>query len=293
MSEPTAIPVLRLAIDPKTGADREKLVRGLQQLMAEDPTFRVQTDPQTGQTVIAAMGELHLEIIVDRLKREFDVEAGVGSPQVAFKETFTQAAEGTGRYAQQTDGRGQYGHVRIRVFPGEAGSGYVFKNEIIGGAIPNQFIKPIDEGIQEACTRGVLAGYPIDDVRIELYDGSYHDRDSTEMAFRIAGSMALLDAAKHARPVLLEPVMRVEVVVPREHLGDILGDLAERRGLIHSVEELGASQVIQALAPMSEMFGYGYFLQSRTWGRATYSLHFDRYQRVHVDPNPEPDDDGL
>ncbi len=207
-------PVISLAIEPKTKADQEKLGQGLAKLMAEDPTFRVKTDEQTGQVVIAGMGELHLEIIVDRLKREFSVEASVGKPQVAYKETLTRPAEGEGRYIKQTGGRGQYGHAKIRLFPREPGTGYEFENEIVGGSIPREFIKPIDQGIQEALTRGVLAGYPIDDVRIELYDGSYHDVDSSEMAFKIAGSMAFQDAAKKASPVLLEPVMRVEVVVP-------------------------------------------------------------------------------
>ena len=207
-------PVISLAIEPKTKADQEKLGTGLQKLMAEDPTFRVKTDPQTGQAIIAGMGELHLEIIVDRLKREFNVEATVGKPQVAYKETLTRPADGEMKYAKQTGGRGQYGHAKIHLYPGEPGTGYMFENEIVGGAIPKEFIKPIDEGIKEALTRGVLAGYPIDDVRIELYDGSYHDVDSSEMAFKIAGSMAFQDAAKKAKPVLLEPVMRVEVVVP-------------------------------------------------------------------------------
>src|SRR5688572_9264457 len=204
-------PVISLAIEPKTKADQEKLGVGLQKLMAEDPTFRVQTDPQTGQVIIAGMGELHLEIIVDRLKREFNVEASVGRPQVAYKETLTRPADGEMKYAKQTGGRGQYGHAKIHLYPGEPGSGYIFENKISGGSIPKEFIKPIDEGIKEALTRGVLAGYPVDDVRIELYDGSYHDVDSSEMAFKIAGSMAFQDAAKKAKPVLLEPVMRVEV----------------------------------------------------------------------------------
>src|SRR5947199_9219156 len=211
-------PVISLAIEPKTKADQEKLGVGLGKLMAEDPTFRVETDQQTGQVIIAGMGELHLEIIVDRVKREFNVEASVGKPQVAYKETLTRKSEGEGRYVRQTGGRGQYGHAKIRLFPGEPGTGYIFENEIIGGSIPKEFIKPIDEGIKEALTRGVLAGYPVDDVKIELYDGSFHDVDSSDMAFKIAGSMALQDAAKKAKPVLLGPVMRVEVVVPKEHM---------------------------------------------------------------------------
>jgi elongation factor G len=271
-------PVISLAIEPKTKADQEKLGLGLQKLMAEDPTFRVQTDQQTGQVIIAGMGELHLEIIVDRLKREFNVEATVGKPQVAYKETLTRPANGEGRYVKQTGGRGQYGHAKIHLFPGEPGTGYIFENEVVGGSIPKEFIKPIDEGIKEALTRGVLAGYPIDDVRIELYDGSYHDVDSSEMAFKIAGSMAFQDAAKRAKPVLLEPVMRVEVVVPKDYMGDVMGNLAGRRGHIQSQEDRGGTQIIQARVPLSEMFGYATDLRSRTQGRATYSMHFDRYE---------------
>ncbi|MEO8260605.1 MAG: elongation factor G, partial [Acidobacteriota bacterium] len=271
-------PVISLAIEPKTKSDQEKLGLGLGKLMAEDPTFRVQTDQQTGQVIIAGMGELHLEIIVDRLKREFGVEATVGKPQVAYKETLTRPADGEMKYAKQTGGRGQYGHVKIHLFPGEPGTGYIFENETTGGSIPKEFIKPIDQGIQEALTRGILAGYPIDDVRIELYDGSYHDVDSSEMAFKIAGSMAFQDAAKKAKPVLLEPMMRVEVVVPKEHMGDVMGNLSSRRGHIQSQEDRGGTQIIQARVPLSEMFGYATDLRSRTQGRATYSMHFDRYE---------------
>jgi elongation factor G len=273
-------PVISLAIEPKTKADQEKLGQGLGKLMAEDPTFRVKTDPATGEVVIAGMGELHLEIIVDRLKREFSVEATVGRPQVAYKETLTRPADGEMKYAKQTGGRGQYGHVKIHLFPGEPGSGYVFENETTGGSIPREFIKPVDEGIKEALTRGVLAGYPVDDVRIELYDGSYHDVDSSEMAFKIAGSMAFQDAAKKAKPVLLEPVMRVEVVVPKEHMGDVMGNLSSRRGQIQSQEDRGGTQIINARVPLSEMFGYATDLRSRTQGRATYSMHFDRYEQA-------------
>jgi elongation factor G len=273
-------PVISLAIEPKTKADQEKLGQGMAKLMAEDPTFRVNTDEQTGQVVIRGMGELHLEIIVDRLKREFGVEASVGKPQVAYKETLTAPAEGDGRFVRQTGGRGQYGHAKIRLIPLPPGSGYQFENEIVGGAIPKEYIKPIDQGIQEALTRGVLAGYPIDDVRIELYDGSYHDVDSSEMAFKIAGSMAFQDAAKKAKPVLLEPVMRVEVVVPKDYLGDVMGDLASRRGKIQSQEDRGGTQIISARVPLSDMFGYATDLRSRTQGRATYSMHFDRYEQA-------------
>ncbi|MGE3176139.1 MAG: elongation factor G [Vicinamibacterales bacterium] len=273
-------PVISLAIEPKTKADQEKLGQGLQKLMAEDPTFRVNTDTQTGQTIIRGMGELHLEIIVDRLKREFNVEATVGKPQVAYKETLTRPADGEMKYAKQTGGRGQYGHAKIHVYPGEPGTGYIFDNNIVGGAIPKEFIKPIDEGIKEALTRGVLAGYPIDDVKVELYDGSYHDVDSSEMAFKIAGSMAFQDAAKKAKPVLLEPIMRVEVTVPKEHMGDVMGNLSSRRGQIQSQEDRGGTQIIAARVPLSEMFGYATDLRSRTQGRATYSMHFDRYEQA-------------
>src|SRR5579862_3196494 len=273
-------PVISLAIEPKTKSDQEKLGVGLQKLRAEDPTFHVQTDVQTGQVIIAGMGELHLEIIVDRLKREFGVEASVGKPQVAYKETLTRPADGEMKYAKQTGGRGQYGHVKIHVYPGEPGTGYLFENEVVGGSIPREYIKPVDEGIKEALTRGVLAGFPIDDVRIELYDGSYHDVDSSEMAFKIAGSMAFQDAAKKARPVLLEPIMRVEVVVPKEHMGDVMGNLSSRRGQIQSQEDRGGTQIINARVPLSEMFGYSTDLRSRTQGRATYSMHFDRYEQA-------------
>ncbi len=271
-------PVIQLAIEPKTKADQEKLGVGLGKLMAEDPTFRVKTDQQTGEVVISGMGELHLEIIVDRLKREFNVEASVGRPQVAYKETLTRPADGEMKYAKQTGGRGQYGHAKIHLYPGEPGTGYIFENKIVGGAIPREFIKPVDEGIKEALTRGVLAGYPVDDVRIELYDGSYHDVDSSEMAFKIAGSMAFQDAAKKAKPVLLEPVMRVEVVVPKEYMGDVMGHLSSKRGQILSQEDRAGSQIINARVPLSEMFGYATDLRSRTQGRASYSMHFDRYE---------------
>ncbi len=273
-------PVISLAIEPKTKADQEKLGLGLSKLMAEDPTFRVKTDVDTGQVVIAGMGELHLEIIVDRLKREFNVEATVGKPQVAYKETITKASEGDGRYIKQTGGRGQYGHAKIRLIPRKPGEGYLFENKIVGGTIPREFIKPIDQGIQEALTTGVLAGYPIDDVLIELYDGSYHDVDSNEMAFKIAGSMAFKDAASKAHPVLLEPVMRVEVTVPEEHMGDVIGDLTSRRGHIQSMDARGGTQIINSRVPLSEMFGYATDLRSRTQGRGAYSMHFDRYEQA-------------
>jgi len=271
-------PVISLAIEPKTKSDQEKLGMGLAKLMAEDPTFRVKTDTETGQVVIAGMGELHLEIIVDRLKREFSVEASVGAPQVAYKETITRGAEGEGKWIKQSGGRGQYGHAKIRIIPRKPGEGYEFVNEIIGGAIPKEFIKPIDQGVREAMTTGVLAGYPMDDVKVELYDGSYHDVDSNEMSFKFAGSMAFKDAASKAHPVLLEPVMRVEVVVPEEYMGDVIGDVTKRRGHIQSMETRGGSQVINARVPLAQMFGYATDIRSRTQGRGSYSMHFDRYE---------------
>ena len=273
-------PVISLAIEPKTKVDQEKLGMGLAKLMAEDPTFRVKTDTETGQVVIAGMGELHLEIIVDRLKREFGVEATVGAPQVAYKETVTRSAEGEGKYIKQTGGRGQYGHAKIRLIPRKPGEGYLFENETVGGTVPKEFIKPIDMGIREAMTTGVIAGYPIDDVLIELYDGSYHDVDSNEMAFKIAGSMAFKDAAKRAHPVLLEPIMRVEVTVPEEYMGDVIGNLTGRRGHLQSMEARGGTQIINSRVPLSEMFGYSTDLRSRTQGRGSYSMHFDRYEQA-------------
>jgi elongation factor G len=273
-------PVIALAIEPKTKADQEKLGQGLGKLQAEDPTFRVRTDQETGQVVISGMGELHLEIIVDRLKREFSVEATVGRPQVAYKETITKPASGEGRYVRQTGGRGQYGHAKIRVEPCGPGEGFEFVNDIVGGSIPREYIKPIEEGIRETLTAGVLASYPVADVRVILYDGSFHEVDSNEMAFKIAGSMAFKDAARSAGPVLLEPVMRVEVVVPEEYMGDIMGDLNSRRGRITAMEARGGTQIVRSRVPLSEMFGYATDLRSRTQGRATFTMHFDRYEQA-------------
>ena len=273
-------PVISLAIEPRTKADQEKLGQGLGKLQAEDPTFRVRTDSETGQVVIGGMGELHLEILVDRLSREFGVEASVGRPQVAYKETITLGSEGEGRYIRQTGGRGQYGHVRIRMEPRKPGEGFQFVNEVTGGAIPREFIKPVEEGIREAMSAGVLAGYPVDDVSVALHDGSYHDVDSSELAFKIAGSIAFKDAARKAGPVLLEPIMRVEVVVPEEYMGDVIADLNGRRGRIVSMETRGGTQIVNARVPLSEMFGYATDLRSRTQGRATYSMHFDRYEQT-------------
>ncbi len=273
-------PVISLAIEPKTKTDQEKLGQGLAKLTAEDPTFQVRTDDETGQVVISGMGELHLEILVDRLQREFGVEASVGRPQVAYKETLTHQAEGECRHVKQTGGRGQYGHVKIRVVPGQPGHGFEFVNDIVGGSIPREYIKPIEDGIRDAMTTGVLAGYPIEDVSVSLYDGSHHDVDSSEPAFKIAGAAAFRDAERRAGAVLLEPVMRVEVVVPEDYMGDVIGDLNSRRGKVRSMEARGGTQIVNARVPLSEMFGYATELRSRTQGRATYSMHFDRYEQV-------------
>ena len=273
-------PVIALAIEPRTKTDQEKLGQGLAKLMSEDPTFKVRTDPETGQVVISGMGELHLEIIVDRLQREFAVSASVGRPQVAYRETLTQPAEGEGRYVKQTGGRGQYGHVKVRVMPRRPGEGFEFINDIVGGAVPREFIKPVEAGIREAMTTGVLAGYPVDDLSVSLYDGSFHDVDSSEMAFKIAGSMAFKAAARKAGPVLLQPVMRVEVVVPEEYMGEVIGDLNARRGRVRSMEARGGSQIVNALVPLAAMFGYATDLRSRTQGRATYTMHFEQYEQV-------------
>ena len=277
-------PIISCAIQPKTSADQHKLGQGLQTLMAEDPTFRIQTDQQTRQTIIAGMGELQLEIIVDRLKREFGVDMTVGKPQVAYKETIMREADGDGRYLRQTGSRGEYGHAKIHVCPGARGSGYAFGNDIAGGAIPKKFINPVDEGIREALVHGIQAGYPVDDVRVELYDGSYHDVDSSETAFRIAGAMAFQDAAKQAMPVLLEPVMRAEVVVPNVYLDDVLGNLAIRRAEVQSRQDTGDRQIIAARVPLAEMLGYAADLRSRTHGLGTWSMSLERYQPVASAP---------
>ncbi|HXB57429.1 MAG TPA: elongation factor G [Vicinamibacteria bacterium] len=269
-------PVIALAVEPKTKSDQEKLGTGLAKLMQEDPTFKVETDRDTGQTKISGMGELHLEIIVDRLKREFNVEANVGKPQVAYKETIRKSAKGEGRWIKQTGGRGQYGHAKIELEPAP-GEGFVFENEIVGGSIPKEYIKPVEEGIREALERGIMAGYPVVDVRVKLYDGTYHEVDSSEMAFKLAGSLAFQDAAKKAHPVLLEPIMKVEVVTPDDYTGAVTGDLSSRRGHMEGQISRGGTQIITALVPLSNMFGYSTDLRSRTQGRATYSMHFEKY----------------
>jgi elongation factor G len=272
-------PVIQVAIEPKTKADQEKLGMALGKLMQEDPTFRVHTDKDTGQTLINGMGELHLEIITDRLVREFNVGANVGRPQVAYKETLTQEAEGEGRFVRQTGGRGQYGHAKIRVRP-TAEKEYVFNNKTIGGSIPREFIKPIDQGIKEALETGPLAGYPMTGIEIDLYDGSYHEVDSSEIAFKIAGSMAFQDACKRARPVLMEPIMAVEISTPEEYMGEVIGDITSRRGRVQSMEARGSTQVITCKVPLSEMFGYATDLRSLTQGRASYSMQFAAYEQA-------------
>jgi elongation factor G len=273
-------PVIAVAVEPKTKGDQEKMGLALSKLAQEDPTFKVHTDPDSGQTIISGMGELHLEIIIDRMMREFSVEANVGKPQVAYRETIRKAAEAEGKYIRQTGGRGQYGHAKIRLEPQPPGKGYEFVNEIVGGAVPREYIKPIDQGIREAMEGGVLAGYEMVDVKATLYDGSYHDVDSSEMAFKIAGSMAFKEAARRASPVLLEPVMSVEVVVPEDFAGAIMGDLSSRRGRIEGMEHRAGSQVIKAIVPLAEMFGYATHMRSSTQGRATYSMHFARYEEA-------------
>jgi len=273
-------PVISIAIEPKTKADQEKLSAALAKLAQEDPSFRVTFDEETGQTLISGMGELHLEIIVDRLIREFKVGANVGKPQVAYRETIKVPAKAEGKFIRQTGGRGQYGHVLIDVEPLEKGKGFEFVNKIVGGVIPKEYIPAVEKGIKEAMESGILAGYPVVDVRVTLYDGSYHEVDSSEMAFKIAGSMAFKDACQKANPVLLEPIMAVEVVTPEDYMGDVIGDLNSRRGKVQSMEKRGNSQVIRAEVPLSEMFGYATDLRSKTQGRATYTMQFSHYEEV-------------
>ena len=273
-------PVISVAIEPKTKADQEKMGMSLAKLSDEDPTFKVRTDEDSGQTIISGMGELHLEILVDRMKREHKVEANVGEPKVAFRETIRKDAEAEGKYIRQTGGSGNYGHCKIRLSPSEPGKGYEFNNDIKGGSIPKEYIKPIDQGIREAMESGVLAGYPMVDVTVSLYDGSYHDVDSNEMAYKIAGSMAFKEAARKASPVLLEPVMAVEVTVPEEFVGTIIGDINSRRGRIESLEHAAGSQLVKAIVPLKEMFGYVNDIRSSTQGRASYSMQFARYEEA-------------
>ncbi len=273
-------PVIAVAVEPKTKADQEKMGIALSKLAQEDPSFRVHTDEESGQTIIEGMGELHLEIIVDRMKREFSVEANVGKPQVAYRETIRASVEQEGKYVRQSGGRGQYGHVWIKIEPQEAGKGYEFENAIVGGVIPREYIPAVDKGIQEQLQNGVIAGYPVVDVKVTLYDGSYHDVDSNEMAFKIAGSMAFKDGAKRAKPVILEPVMKVEAVTPEEFMGDVMGDLNRRRGILQGIDDSPSGKLIHAEVPLSEMFGYATDLRSMSQGRATYTMEFAKYNEV-------------
>ena len=273
-------PVIHIAIEPRTKADQDKLSESLAKLADEDPTLKISTNEETGQTLLGGMGELHLEIIVDRLKREFKVDANIGKPQVAYKETITKKVEQEGKFIRQSGGRGQFGHVWIEIEPNEKGKGYVFENAVVGGSIPKEYINPVSHGIQEAMKNGVLAGYPVEDVKVKLFDGSFHDVDSSEMAFKIAGSMAFKEGARKAGPVILEPIMKVEVTTPDEYMGDVMGDLSSRRGKIEGMFQRSDAQVIKAMVPLSEMFGYATSMRSMTQGRAIYNMEFDHYAEV-------------
>ena len=273
-------PVISVAVEPKTKADQEKMVVALGRLAQEDPSFRVHTDEESGQIIISGMGELHLEIIVDRMKREFNVEANVGAPQVAYRETIRKAVEQEGKFVRQSGGRGQYGHVWLRIEPQEIGAGYEFVNEIVGGVVPKEFIPAVDKGIQEQLKSGILAGYPVLDVKVSLFDGSYHDVDSNEMAFKIAGSMCFREGVRKANPVLLEPIMKVEIATPEEYMGDVVGDINRRRGIIQGMEDAPSGKVLSCEVPLAEMFGYATDLRSATQGRATYSMQFEKYNEA-------------
>jgi elongation factor G len=273
-------PVIQLSVEPKSKADQDKMTTALQKLQEEDPTFRAHTDQETGQVIIAGMGELHLDIIVDRMRREFKVEANVGAPQVAYRETFRSSAQVEGKFARQSGGRGQYGHVWIEFGPNDEGKGFEFVNGIVGGVVPREYIPAVQAGLEDALDRGVLAGYPLVDIKARLFDGSYHDVDSSEMAFKIAASMALKNAASKCQPVILEPVMRVEVVIPEDYLGDIMGQITARRGRVEGMEARGNAQVVRSMVPLSEMFGYATALRSSTQGRGVFSMHFDHYEEV-------------
>ncbi|MGD2111723.1 MAG: EF-Tu/IF-2/RF-3 family GTPase, partial [Phycisphaerae bacterium] len=270
-------PVISVAVEPKTVSDQEKMSIALGKLAREDPSFQVRTDEESGQTIISGMGELHLDIIVDRLKREFGVAANIGKPQVAYRETIRKTVEQEGKFIRQTGGRGMYGHVWLKLEPLESGSGYEFENAIVGGVVPREYIAAVDKGVQEQMENGVLAGYPLVDIKVTLYDGSYHDVDSNEMAFKLAGSLAMREGAEHADAILLEPLMKVEVVTPEEYMGDVMGDLNRRRGLVGGMEDAIAGKIIRASVPLAEMFGYSTDLRSATQGRATYSMEFEKY----------------
>ncbi|MCK1995235.1 elongation factor G [Peribacillus muralis] len=273
-------PVISLSVEPKSKADQDKMGQALQKLQDEDPTFRAHTDQETGQTIIAGMGELHLDILVDRMRREFKVEANVGAPQVAYRETFRGSAKVEGKFVRQSGGRGQFGHVWIEFGPNEEGKGFEFENAIVGGVVPREYIPAVQAGLVDSLDRGVLAGYPLVDIKAKLFDGSYHDVDSNEMAFKIAASMALKNAASKCKPVILEPIMKVEVVIPEDYLGDIMGDITSRRGRVEGMEARGNTQMVKSMVPLSEMFGYATSLRSNTQGRGTFSMHFDHYEEV-------------
>jgi elongation factor G len=272
--------VISVAVEPKTKADQEKMGMALSKLAREDPSFRVHTDEESAQTIISGMGELHLEIIVDRMKREFKVEANVGKPQVAYRETIQAKVEQEGKFVRQTGGRGQYGHVYLRIEPKEPGTGYEFVNGIVGGVVPREYISAVDKGVQEQMGNGVIAGYPLVDCKVTLFDGSYHDVDSSEIAFKIAGSMAFKEGVAKARPVLLEPIMKVEVVTPENYMGDVNGDLSRRRGILQGLEDAPLGKIVRAEVPLSEMFGYATTLRSMSQGRATYTMEFSHYAVV-------------
>jgi elongation factor G len=273
-------PVISVAVEPKTKADQEKMALALSKLAQEDPSFRVNTDEESGQVIISGMGELHLEIIVDRMKREFNVEANVGVPQVAYRETIRQTVEQENKFIRQSGGRGMYGHVWLRIEPKELGAGYEFVNEIVGGVVPKEFIPAVDKGIQEQLKSGILAGYPVLDVKVTLFDGSYHEVDSNEIAFRIAGSMCFREGARKASPVLLEPIMKVEIAIPEEYMGEVVGDITRRRGIIQGMEDTLSGKTISCKVPLAEMFGYATDLRSATQGRATYSMQFEKYNEA-------------
>ena len=273
-------PVIQLSVEPKSKADQDKMTTALQKLQEEDPTFRAHTDEETGQIIIAGMGELHLDILVDRMRREFNVEANVGAPQVSYRETFREAARVEGKFARQSGGRGQYGHVWIEFEPNEEGKGFEFVNGIVGGVVPREYVPAVQAGLEDALQRGVLAGYPLVDVKAKLVDGSYHDVDSSEMAFKIAASLALKNAASKCSPAILEPVMKVEVTIPEEYMGDIMGQVTARRGRVEGMEARGNAQIVKAMVPLSEMFGYATSLRSSTQGRGVFSMHFDHYEQV-------------
>jgi len=273
-------PVISVAIEPKTKADQDKMGQALGKLQEEDPTFRAHTDQETGEVIIAGMGELHLDIIVDRLRREFKVEANVGAPQVSYRETFRESAEVEGKFVRQSGGRGQFGHVWIEFGPNEEGKGFEFVNNVVGGSVPREYIPAVEAGVRDSLDNGILAGYPLIDVKARLFDGSYHDVDSNEMAFKIAASMALKNAASKCKPVILEPTMRVEVIIPEEYMGDIMGDITSRRGRVEGMEARGNAQVVRAMVPLAEMFGYATSLRSNTQGRGVFSMVFDHYEEL-------------